>query len=164
MHSLFSRSFSSLLLVAMCSLIVACTSAPEPYEAKTRVYRDGYFARQVTYVPAKWNSQGREYESFCLYSQLVQSPVDGGWYCPPDNSIDMLKTKIAMAQTVNTPTYRETVLPMIGQAAIGAGIGGGLAAQGAARMTQSVTGSVSGSPIKTSTLLINGPVPPGVAQ
>ena len=46
--------------VLMLCVVAGCTSAPEPYEAKTRVYRDGYFARQVTYVPAGWNSKGRE--------------------------------------------------------------------------------------------------------
>jgi hypothetical protein len=144
--------------------LAGCTSAPEAYEAKTRVYRDGYFARQVTYVPAKWNSNGREYESFCLYSQLAQSPVDGGWYCPPDNSIDMLKTKVSMAEVSHTRPYNGMVLRLLGDMAIGGGIGAGLAMQKASSVTQNVTGSVAGSPIRTSTLLINGPVPGGVAH
>jgi hypothetical protein len=128
------------------------------------VYRDGFFARQVTYVPAKWNSNGREYESFCLYSQLLQSHVDGSWYCPPDNSMDMLKTKIAMAEVSHTKPYNAQVLRLLGDMAIGGGIGAGLALQKASTVTQNVTSSVAGSPIRTSTLVVGGPIGAGVAK
>jgi hypothetical protein len=159
-----SRSLISLAIVAVCLVAFGCASAPEEYKAVTRTYPDGFFVRQVTYVPAGWNSNGREYESFCLRSQLVQSQIDGKWYCPPDNSIDMLKTKISMAETSHVQPYKEMVMRLFGDVAIGGGIGAGLAAQKAAKVTQSVTSSVGGSPIKTSTLVIDGPIPPGVAK
>lgn len=53
-----------------------------------------------------------------------------------------------------------TYVPAIGSAAAGGAIGGGIAAAQAARMTQSVTGSS----VRTSTLVLDGPVPPGVAR
>jgi len=53
-----------------------------------------------------------------------------------------------------------TYVPAIGNATAGGAIGGGIAAAQAARMTQSVTGST----VRTSTLVLDGPVPPGVAR
>lgn len=53
-----------------------------------------------------------------------------------------------------------TYVPAIGNAAAGGAIGGGIAAAQAARFTQSVTGST----VRTSTLVLDGHVPPGVAR
>ena len=69
---------------------------------------------------------------------------------------------IPSGQLHHQASLASTYVPAIGNAAAGGAIGGGIAAAQAARITQNA-GSFN-QPINTSTLLINGPVPPGVAR
>lgn len=69
---------------------------------------------------------------------------------------------IPSAQLHHQASLASSYVPAIGNAAAGGAIGGGIAAAQAARITQSA-GSFY-QPINTSTLLLNGPVPPGVAR
>jgi hypothetical protein len=79
-------------------------------------------------------------------------------YCPKEDTRVEVASKIGMESP-----GRQMAVAATSSVPLALGFGLGLSHMQAARMTQSVTGTVSGSPIRTSTLLINGPVPGGVA-
>lgn len=67
---------------------------------------------------------------------------------------------IPSGQLHHQASLASTYVPAVGTAAAGGAVGGGIAAAQAARLTQSVTGST----VRTSTLVLDGTVPPGVAR
>ena len=128
------------LLLGACSPIVEVTKIGNEYaqDAHSRKFWWGNWQR-VTYC---WK-------------------LDSSGYCPKEDTRVETHTQIAIKASGH-----EAAVGAAASAPIGLGLGLGLANMQAARMTQSVVQSSGGvnQPINTSTLLINGPVPPGVAR
>jgi hypothetical protein len=159
--------FYTLLLAS--SVLGGCVTTYEDIHSDFHTVQNGPMCYTVAQDERKFNSPTMVPPPLeCPCSQLIsvkrmskkanESPE--AWSCPMPVSKEIYNTSIVPAGHVTFhPSLASTYVPAAGTAAIGAGIGGGLAAAKAAQMTQ----SVSGSPIRTSTLLINAPVPGGVA-
>lgn len=153
----------------MLVLISGCVTTYEDIHSDFHTVQNGPMCYTVAQDERKFNSPTMVPPPLeCPCSQLVsvkrlsrkahESPE--AWSCPMPVNQQIYNTSIVPAGHITYhPSLASTYIPAAGNAAIGAGIGGGLAAAKAASMTQSVTGS----PVRTSTLLINAPVPGGVA-
>jgi len=159
----------SVAILLATSLLGGCVTTYEDIHSDFHTVQNGPMCYTVAQDERKFNSPTMVPPPLeCPCSQLIsvkrmskkanESPE--AWSCPLPVSKEIYNTSIVPAGHVTFhPSLASTYVPAAGTAAIGAGIGGGLAAAKAAQMTQ----SVSGSPIRTSTLLINAPVPGGVA-
>ncbi len=157
---------SSFLMVVLVS---GCVTKYDDIVSDFHTVQNGPMCYTVAQDERKFNSPTMVPPPLeCPCSQLVsvkrlsrkahESPE--AWSCPMPVNQQIYNTSIVPAGHITYhPSLASTYIPAAGNAAIGAGIGGGLAAAKAASMTQSVTGS----PVRTSTLLINAPVPGGVA-
>lgn len=159
-------------LIALCLLVSGCVTTYEDIHSDFHTVQNGPMCYTVAQDERKFNSPTMVPPPLeCPCSQLIsvkrlskkahESPE--AWSCPMPVNQQIYNTSIVPAGHITYhPSLASTYVPAAGQAAIGAGIGGGLAAAKAAQVTQNA-GSFS-QPINTSTLLINGPVPPGVAR
>ena len=156
-------------IILASSVLGGCVTTYEDIHSDFHTVQNGPMCYTVAQDERKFNSPTMVPPPLeCPCSQLVsvkrlskkanESPE--AWSCPMPVSKEMYNTSIVPAGHVTYhASLASTYVPAAGTAALGAGIGGGLAAAKAAQMTQ----SVAGSPVRTSTLLINAPVPGGVA-
>jgi hypothetical protein len=126
------------------TVLIATVAACAP---STQMVQHGNEWVQVTQTYGLFGSNVVE-RSKCAQGELVNG------FCPAERKADYSHT---YAKGPGAEIVSATIL---GGAILG---GAALIRPNDARMTQSVTGSVAGSPIRTSTLLINAPVPGGVA-
>lgn len=140
MHKHTTALLAIMALLSACSPIVEVTKIGNEYaqDAHSRKFWWGNWQR-VTYC----------------------GTLDSSGYCPKDDTRVETHTQIAIKASGH-----EAAVGAATSAPLALGLGLGLANMQAARMTQSVVQSSGGvnQPINTSTLLINGPVPPGVAR
>lgn len=141
-------------------LAVLCLVSLVGCKGGTRVVKDGFMARQVTEEDMRFLRSTRSWDTECRWDQLVQERSSGNWYCPAP----------ATKEDYNTRVYQAHVDAPKSDAVLGAAIHGlffvaGMGTLGAVMpgMNVSQNSVVNGSPIRTSTLLVNAPVPGGVA-
>lgn len=155
-----SRYITHLMMgLAVVAMLGGCaTHQPASEQAKTTVYRDGFRAIQITKIPPDWSGKGKEVVSYCAWKQLARHPGDAQFYCPL-NPEDELKTQYG--HMLVTASYMEEVIPAAGDMLSGLGTGlpimHGLMNSPAATVTQ------TGPTIRSSSLVIGGPIHPGVA-
>ncbi len=144
-----TRQLIMFALLGVALLVGGCTThQPKPEDAKTTVYRHGFDAVQITKIPPDWSGTGKEISSTCLWSQLAKSSIDDRYYCPPDGSIESLKTK--RDPMIITGAYKDSVIPAAADAA--GTLGGaaiimhGLRGSGT-RVNQSVNGTQTNIPV-----------------
>lgn len=159
----------NIVFLLVLVMVSGCVTTYEDIHSDFHTVQNGPMCYTVAQDERKFNSPTMVPPPLeCPCSQLVsvkrlskkahESPE--AWSCPMPVNQQIYNTSIVPAGHITYhPSLASTYIPAAGNAAIGAGIGGGLAAAKAASMTQSVTGS----PVRTSTLLINAPVPGGVA-
>ena len=140
------------ILIALCLVsLVGC-------QGGTRVIKDGFMARQVTEEDMRFLRSTRSWDTECRWDQLIQERSSGNWYCPAP----------ATKEDYNTRVYQAHVDGAKSDVVLGAAIRGlafvaGMGTLGAVMPGMNVSQSVAGSPIRTSTLVVNGAVPGGVA-
>lgn len=149
----------SVTILLATSLLAGCVTRIEPINSNFGTVQNGRKCYTVADGDGRFNSptfQAPPQECDCRDLVPVKRLVVKAGQSPEVMSCPMDAHTV---QSTYAPSTASIYIPAAGQAAIGAGIGAGLAASQAARMTQSVTGSS----VRTSTLLINAPVPGGVA-
>lgn len=152
-----------LVLMGLCVGLLAGCAIP----ATTKVTKDGFMARQKTTEAHRAVVGDYDvYRTDCRYDQLMKD-ADGVYYCPPDATKEAYNSRVypATHQVSVAETYGP---PLITGAAIVTGAGllmHGMQTQAVPQTNLSVAQSnmVNGSTVRTSTLLINAPVPGGVA-
>ena len=143
----------SLTLLSLLFLLSACAESLEHFHRGNKV-------AERHYVPGSWGIPGQVSWTECRPSQMVHSIYWAKQVCP--DTIDESAPLAIDRGAIQTASYKDLVVP----AAIhGAFFVGGMSALGAIMPSTNVTqtNSVTGSTVRTSTLLINSPVPGGVA-
>ena len=143
------------MAIIMILAFAGCYSNP-----RTWVEWNGHQALQYHENGHGWTEKAVVTVLECDWVDLKKSPVNDMDYCPAKNR----GTETALAQAFEEQSAK--VLPaVIHGLAFMAGTLGGAAILGSMIPSSNITqlNTVSGSPIRTSTLLINGPVPGGVA-
>lgn len=155
------RSRMGLVGLTLCILISGCvTHQPAAESAKTTVYRDGFRAIQITKIPPDWSGKGKEVTSYCAWKQLAKFSGDGRYYCPL-NPDDELRTQYG--NLLVTASYMEEVIPAAGDLLSGLGTGIPIMYGLMKTPTSTVTQTGPTQTIRTSTLVMGGPAPSGVA-
>lgn len=159
--------FSSLLMMVMIS---GCVTKYDDVVSDWHTIQVGPRCTTVGQDQVKFNAETREPDGLsCRCDQLImvkrlvvkagQSPE--ALSCPDRVSPEMYQTTIVPSvQIYHAKSLASTYVPAAGEMLGFTAVGVGIAKAQAARFTQSVTGSS----VRTSTLVLDGPVPPGVAR
>ena len=163
------RFFSVLLL---CLLVSGCVTKYDDIVSDFHTIQVGPICTTVGHDQRKFNAETKEPDALtCRCDQLISVKrlvVKAGdspeaWSCPAPVHEQMYQTSIVPSvQIYRARSLASTYVPAVGEMLGLGAVGAGLAKMQATRITQTA-GSFS-QPINTSTLLINGPVPPGVAR
>lgn len=158
---------SSFLLMVM---VTGCVTKYDDIVSDFHTIQVGPICTTVGHDQRKFNAETKEPDALtCRCDQLISVKrlvVKAGdspeaWSCPAPVHQQMYQTSmVPSVQIYRAKSLASTYVPAIGEAAGLGAIGGGIAAAQAARITQ----SVAGSSVRTSTLVLDGPVPPGVAR
>lgn len=140
----------SLVLVAGL-LVAGCYHNP-----RTWVERSGHRAYEYHENGHGWTEKGVVSMQECDWMDIEKAD-DGMQYCPPKRR----GTETAVARVIDS-TFDTVVPAAIHGLAFIAAFGVGAALMPATQVSQTVVGGTQN--IRTSTLLLNGPVPGGVAR
>ena len=162
--------FVSVLL--LCLLVSGCVTKYDDIVSDFHTIQVGPICTTVGHDQRKFNAETKEPDALtCRCDQLISVKrlvVKAGdspeaWSCPAPVHEQMYQTSIVPSvQIYRARSLASTYVPAVGEMLGLGAVGAGLAKMQATRITQTA-GSFS-QPINTSTLLINGPVPPGVAR
>lgn len=163
------RLFPTLMLCLVVLLVSGCVTKYDDIVSDFHTIQNGEMCTTVAHDQRKFNADTKEpaaIECHCdnlkptkrLAVKAGESPEVMA--CPAPVTLALHSTIVPSVQLYHAKSLASTYVPAIGNAAAGGAIGGGIAAAQAARMTQSVTGST----VRTSTLVLDGTVPPGVAR
>lgn len=160
---------SSLLMMVMIS---GCVTKYDDIVSDFHTIQVGPICTTVGHDQRKFNAETKEPDALtCRCDQLISVKrlvVKSGdspeaWSCPAPVHEQMYQTSIVPSvQIYRARSLASTYVPAVGEMLGLSAVGAGMAKMQATRITQTA-GSFS-QPINTSTLLINGPVPPGVAR
>ena len=157
------------VMVAM-GMLAGCVTKYDDIVSDFHTIQVGPICTTVGHDQRKFNAETKEPDALtCRCDQLISVKrlvVKAGdspeaWSCPAPVHQQMYQTSIVPSvQIYRAKSLASTYVPAIGEAVGLGAIGGGIAAAQASRITQ----SVAGSSVRTSTLVLDGPVPPGVAR
>lgn len=160
------------VLVALGLVVSGCVTKYDDIVSDFHTIQVGPICTTVGHDQRKFNAETKEPDALtCRCDQLISVKrlvVKSGdspeaWSCPAPVHEQMYQTSIVpSAQIYHARSLASTYVPAVGEMLGLTAVGAGVAKMQAARITQTA-GSFS-QPINTSTLLINGPVPPGVAR
>ena len=166
------RLFPTLMLCLVVLLVSGCVTKYDDIVSDFHTIQVGPICTTVGHDQRKFNAETKEPDALtCRCDQLISVKrlvVKAGdspeaWSCPAPVHEQMYQTSIVpSAQIYHARSLASTYVPAVGEMLGLTAVGAGVAKMQAARITQTA-GSFS-QPINTSTLLINGPVPPGVAR
>lgn len=166
------RLFPTLMLCLVVLLVSGCVTKYDDIVSDFHTIQVGPICTTVGHDQRKFNAETKEPDALtCRCDQLISVKrlvVKSGdspeaWSCPAPVHEQMYQTSIVpSAQIYHARSLASTYVPAVGEMLGLTAVGAGVAKMQAARITQTA-GSFS-QPINTSTLLINGPVPPGVAR
>lgn len=158
--------------LSMVVLLGGCVTKYDDIVSDFHTIQVGPMCTTVGHDQRKFNAETKEPDALnCRCDQLISVKrlvVKSGdspeaWSCPAPVHEQMYQTSIVPSvQIYRARSLASTYVPAVGEMLGLGAIGAGLAKMQATRITQTA-GSFS-QPINTSTLLINGPVPPGVAR
>lgn len=158
-----SVALVALLLGACATKYEGVTSDFETFQVGKQCYTVGHGEMKFnTPTPMPW--QTCRCDQLILVKRIVvkagQSPENLS--CPGEESKESYQTRQEEPMQVKAmaDNYVRAAGDVLSGAFLGTGFGYGMANQQASRMTQSVTGSS----VRTSTLVLDGPVPNGVAK
>ena len=162
--------FVSVLL--LCLLVSGCVTKYDDIVSDFHTIQVGPICTTVGHDQRKFNAETKEPDALtCRCDQLISVKrlvVKAGdspeaWSCPAPVHEQMYQTSIVPSvQIYRARSLASTYVPAVGEMLGLGAVGAGLAKMQATRITQ--TAGSFNQPINTSTLLINGPVPPGVAR
>ncbi len=137
------------MILGLCAMVLMLTGC----QGGTRVIKDGFTARQVTEEDMRFLRSTRSWDTYCRWDQLVMEQSSGNWYCPPDSTYT---TKIESVKV--DPAKADAV---ISAAIHGLFFFGGIGLFGA--LAPETTVVQNGPTIRSSTTVLGGPIPGGVA-
>ncbi len=146
----------ALLLLSIALLLTACGGE------KLKHYHQGNDILERHIILASWDEPGRIAERTCTSAIMEDSQFWGKKVCPSD--IDKNARLSVDRGRIQSASYKDLVVPAVIQ---GSFFVAGMGTLGAVMPKPNVDvrqmNNVSGSTIRTSTLLVNAPVPGGVA-
>lgn len=166
------RKSSASLVLAAAVLVSGCVTKYDDIVSDFHTIQNGPVCTTVAHDQRKFNAETKEPDALtCRCDQLIavkRLVVKAGdspeaWSCPAPVHEQMYQTSmVPSVQIYRAKSLASTYVPAVGEMLGLGAVGAGFATMQATRITQTA-GSFS-QPINTSTLLINGPVPPGVAR
>lgn len=146
----------AIILLSLCALLAACGGE------KLKHYHQGNDIVERHIILSSWDEPGRIAERTCTPAIMEDSQFWAKKVCPSD--IDKnARLSVDRGHTM-TASYKDLVVPAVIQ---GSFFVAGMGTLGAVTPRSNVDvrqmNNVSGSTVRTSTLLINSPVPGGVA-
>ena len=156
----------ALILLLMCALAVACVNRGnlrvERAGEALDIFHAGKMIEQQHTKEARWGTPGGTSSVTCYPSQLTYDDFWGIPTCP--GTTDKNAPLSVEVGRVQTASYKDLVIPSVITGLFQVAAFGTLGAvMPAPKVDVRQTNTVSGSPVRTSTLLINAPVPGGVA-
>lgn len=144
----------------MKRVLIACLLVLSGCAESLDHFHKGIKVAERHYAPGSWGIPGQVTWTECRENQMVHSVYWAKKVCP--DTIEQNAPLAIDRGSVQTASYKDLVVPAVIH---GAFFVGGMSALGALTPATNVrqTNNVSGSTVRTSTLLINAPVPGGVA-
>lgn len=146
-----SRHFLILSLLGVALLLTGCVERLDHFHRGNKII-------ERHYIPGDWSIPGDVSKTECRPEQMEWSTFWGKKVCP--DTIEKNAPLAVDRGAVQTASYKDLVVPAAIQ---GTFTFGGFVALAKLSPDVRINQANYGSPIRTSTLLINGPVHPGVA-
>jgi hypothetical protein len=141
------------ILMACLMFVTGCAS-----KEKLDIFHRGNEIVQRHHISSEWDIAPSTHETLCTETSMVWSVFWGKKVCPGE--LDKNASMGVTVAHVGGASYKDLVVPA---AISGAFQFGGFVALAKLSPAVRINQANYGSPIRTSTLLINGPVPGGVA-
>lgn len=142
------------MILSLCPMALLMTGCVERLEH----FHRGNKIIERHYIPGDWSIPGDVSKTECRPEQMEWSAFWSKKVCP--DTIEKNAPLAVERGSVQTASYKDLVVPAAIQ---GAFTFGGFVALAKLSPEVRINQANYGSPIRTSTLLINGPVPGGVA-
>ena len=146
------RLMTVLALLGVALLLTGCVERLDHFHRGNKII-------ERHYIPGDWSIPGDVSKTECRPDQMEWSVYWGKKVC--GDTIDKNATLAVDRGSVQTASYKDLVVPAVIQ---GGFTFGGFVALAKLSPEVRINQANYGSPIRTSTLLINGPVPGGVAR